>query len=160
MPRSLTPSRGRMLLPTLDFSPPMPPLRSSCYRIDAAHRTVANRHYINRHLYRIMRTGPCCSSRTSWPVGYGMLSGRRPPSSLARSFRDLRPSLWPFARKHDKVRPLMIACMCPRGFECPGVPYLAEISAFSQQLAYTCMPGHEPLPPILGIQPCGQRGEG
>src|SRR6516162_1305137 len=27
-----------------DFSPPMPPLRSSCYRIDAAHRTVANRH--------------------------------------------------------------------------------------------------------------------
>ena len=150
MPRSLTPSRGRMLLPTLDFSPPMPPLRSSCYRIDAAHRTVANRHYINRHLYRIMRTGPCCSSRTSWPVGYGMLSGRRPPSSLARSFRDLRPSLWPFARKHDKARLLMIACMCHRGFECPGVPYLAAISAFSQQLAYTCMPGARTASPYFG----------
>src|SRR5262245_8070788 len=128
---------------------------------ESMRRTELSRTAIDRHLYRIMRTGACCSSRTSWPVGYGMLSGRRPRSSLARSFRDLRPSLWPFARKHDKVRPLMIACMCPRGFECPGVPYLAAISAFSQQLAYTCMPGHEPLPLFWGFSHAGSevRGE-
>src|SRR5262249_771559 len=118
---------------------------------ESMRRTELSRTAIDRHLYRIMRTGPCCSSRTSWPVGYGMLSGRRPRSSLARSLRSLPPSLCPCAGNHENARPPVIACLCPWGFESPGFLYPAAISAFPQQLAYTSMPGHEPLPLFWGF---------
>jgi len=56
-------------------------------------------------------------------------------------------------------QPMMRGSFRPQGTNADGIARFAAISAFSQQLTYTCR-GHEPLPLLLSFSHGGQRGEG
>ena len=56
-------------------------------------------------------------------------------------------------------QPMMRGSCRPQGTNAHGIALFAAISAFSQQLTYTCK-GHEPLPLLLSFGHGGQRGEG